>query len=82
MLVGRSKLISEPTHFEPHKNPSSIDLVVTVQPNIILGSGTRVSLDSYCHHQIVHCTVNCRIPPPLPFERKIIEPTPLPLKGA
>ena len=26
---------------------------------------------SYCHHQIIHCTVNFRIPPPLPFQRKI-----------
>ena len=26
-------------------------------------------MDSYWHYQIVHCIVNCRIPPPLPFER-------------
>ena len=69
--LGLFQLISEPTNFEPHKNPSCIDLVVTDQPNIILDSGTRASLDSYCHHQIVHCKVNFRIPPPLPFERKI-----------
>ena len=69
--LGLSQLISEPTNFEPHKNPSCIDLVVTDQPNIILDSGTRVSLDTYCHHQIVHCKVNFRIPPPLSFERKI-----------
>ena len=69
--LGLSQLISEPTNFEPHKNPSCIDLGVTDQPNIILDSGTRVSLDSYCHHQIVHCKVNFRLPPPLPFERRI-----------
>ena len=69
--LGLSQLISEPTNFEPHKNPSCIDLVVTDQPNIILNCGTRASLDSYCHHQIVNCEVNFRIPPPLPFERKI-----------
>ena len=33
-----SQLISEPTNFEPHKNPSCIDLI-TDQPNIILDSG-------------------------------------------
>ena len=60
--LGLSQLISEPTNFELHKNPSCIDLVVTDQPNIILDSGTRVSLDTYCHHQIVHCKVNFRIP--------------------
>ena len=51
--LGLSQLISELTNFEPHKNPSCIDLVVTDQPNIILDSGTRVSL-----YQIVHCKVN------------------------
>ena len=69
--LGLSQLISEPTNFEPHKNASCIDLVVTDQPNIILDSETRVSLDSYCHHQMVKGGVNFRIPSPLPFERKI-----------
>ena len=41
------------TNFEPHKNPSCVDLVVTDQPNIIFHSGTRDSLDSYCHHQLI-----------------------------
>ena len=68
--LGLSHLISEPTNFEPHKNPSCIDLLVTDQPNIIIDSGTRASLDSYCHHQIIHCKVNFRISP-LPYERKI-----------
>ena len=68
--LGLSQLISEPTNFEPHKNPSCIDLVITDQPNVILDSGTRASLDSYCPHQIVHCEVNFRIPP-FPFERTI-----------
>ena len=69
--LGLSQLLSEPTNFEPHKNPSCIDLLVTDQPNIILDSGTRASLDSYCHRQIIHCKVNFRILPPLPYERKI-----------
>ena len=33
---GLSQFISEPTNFEPHRNLSCIDLVVTDQPNIIL----------------------------------------------
>ena len=64
-------MILEPTNFEPNKNPSCIDLIVTDQPNIILHSGTRASYDSNCHHQIIHCKVNFTIPPPTPFERKI-----------
>ena len=69
--LGLSQIISEPTNFEPNRNPSCFDLVVTDQLNFIQGSGTRTSLDSYCHHQIIHCKVNFRILPPPPFERKI-----------
>ena len=69
--LGLCQVISEPTNFEPGKKPSCIDLIVTNQPNIILDSGTRDSLDSFCHHHIIYGKVNFRIPPPLPFERKI-----------
>ena len=48
--LGLSQVISEPTNFEPNKNPSCIDLVITDQPNLILDSGTHASLDPYCHH--------------------------------
>ena len=66
-----SQIISEPTNFEPNKNPSCIDLIITDQPNLILSCGTRGSLDSYCHHQIIYCKVNFRMPPPPPFRRNI-----------
>ena len=69
--LGLHQLICEPTNFEPNKNPSCIDLVVTDQPNLVLDSGTRPSLDSLCHHQIIHCKVNFRIPPPPAYERKV-----------
>ena len=45
--LGLSQVISE--NFEPNKNPSCIDLVITDQPNLILDSGTRASLDPYRH---------------------------------
>ena len=66
--LGLSQLICEPTNVEANKNPSCIDLVITDQPNLILDCGTRASLDSYCHHQIIYCKVNFRIPPPPPYE--------------
>ena len=69
--LGLSQVISDQTNFDPGKNPSCIDLIVTDQPNIILDSGTRASLDPFCHHQIIYCKVNIRIPSPSPFERKI-----------
>ena len=67
--LGLSQIISEPINFEPNKNPSCIDLITTDQPHHILDCGTRTSLDTYCHHQIINCKVNFRILPP-PFERK------------
>ena len=69
--LGLSQVICEPTNFEPNKKPSCIDLVITDQPNLILDSGTRASLDPYCHHQIIYCKVNFRIPPSPPLDRKI-----------
>ena len=41
--LGLSQIISEPTNFEPNKNPSCIDLIATDQPNLILDGGTRAS---------------------------------------
>ena len=69
--LNLSQVISEPTNFTPNKNPSCIDLLITDQPNLILDSGTRPSLDSKCHHQIIYGKVNFKIPPPPPSERKI-----------
>ena len=69
--LNLSQVISEPTNFTPGKNPSCIDLLVTDQPNLILNSGTRPSLDPKCHHQIIHGKINFKIPPPPPSERKV-----------
>ena len=69
--LGLSQVSSEPTNFDPGKKPSCIDLIVTDQPNLILDSGTRAALDPFCHHQIIYCKVNFKIPPPKPYERKI-----------
>ena len=69
--LNLSQVISEPTNFTPGKNPSCIDLLITDQPNIILNSGTRSSLDPKCHHQIIHGKINFKIPPPPPMERKM-----------
>ena len=76
--LGLSQIISEPTNFEPNKNPSCIDIIITDQPKLVLDCGTRASLDSYCHHQIIYCKVNFIIPPP-PFGI-LKEQTQLPLR--
>ena len=70
-VLGLTQLINEPTNFEPNKNPSCIDLIFTDQPNTVLDSGTKPSLDNYCHHQLIYCRMNFNIPAPPPFQRKI-----------
>ena len=70
-IYGLTQLINEPTNFEPNKNPSCIYLIFTDQPNLVLESGTRASLDSFFQHQIIYCRFNFKITPPPPFKRKI-----------
>ena len=70
IYLGLSQVTSEHTNFEPGKKTSCIDIIVTDQPNIVLYSETRASLDPFCHHQIIYCKANLTIPPPLPFKRK------------
>ena len=69
--LNLSQIIAEPTNFTPNKRPTCIDLIVTDQPNLVLDSGCRDSLDPTCHHQIIYCKVNFKIPPPPPFERRV-----------
>ena len=61
-FLGHSQLITEPTNFEPNENPTCIDLIFSDQPNPFLESGTRCSLDPFCHHQITHCRFIYKIP--------------------
>ena len=70
-FLGLSQLITESTNFEPDKNPSCLDLIFTDQPNLVLESGTRCSLDPFYHHQMTHCRFNFKIPPQPPFTTKI-----------
>ena len=53
--LGLSQLIIEPTHFREHYKPSCIDLIICDQPNLVIESGVRPSLDPACKHQITFC---------------------------
>ena len=66
------QLISEPTHFfRDDCLPSCIDVVLTDQPNLVLNSGVRPSLDPTVKHQMVFCKINFKIPPPPKHRRRI-----------
>ena len=67
--LGSSQLISEPTHTRDNCNPTCIDLTLTDQPNLIMETGVRPSLDPSCKYQITFCKLNFKIPPLRPFTR-------------
>ena len=70
--LNLNQIISEPTHFFCDDcTPSCIDLVVTDQPNLVLESGVRPSLDPLVRHQITFAKINHKIPPPPKYTRKI-----------
>ena len=70
--LNLSQIINEPTHFfRDDCKPSCIDLIITDQPNIVLDSGIRSSLDAAVKHQIVYCKINFKIPPLPKYARKI-----------
>ena len=63
--LNLNQIISEATHFFRNDClPSCIDLVVTDQPNLVLESGVRPSLDPTVKHQLIIAKINHRIPSP------------------
>ena len=69
--LGLSQLISEPTHFRDHCNPTCIDLIICDQPNLVVDSGVRSSLDESCKHQLTFCKFATKIPK-IPPTRRVI----------
>ena len=45
-----TQLITEPTNFQENSSPSCIDLMFCDQPNIVIESGTRHSLEPHWRH--------------------------------
>ena len=70
--LSLTQIITEPTHFfRDDCAPSCIDIILTDQPNVVLHSGVRPSLDPAVKHHITYCKLNFKIPPPPKFKRKI-----------
>ena len=70
--LNLTQIISEPTHFfNDYCKPSCIDLIVTDQPNIVMVSGVRDSLDVTVKHKIIFCKINFKIPSLPKYIRKI-----------
>ena len=70
--LNLNQLINEPTHFfRDDCAPSCIDIILTDQPNLVMSSGVRPSLDPTVKHHMTFCKINFKIPPPPNFRRKI-----------
>ena len=70
--LNLTQIINEPTHFFRNDcTPSCIDIILTDQPNLVLDSGVRPSLDPAVKHHLTYCKLNFKIPPPPKFCRKI-----------
>ena len=64
------QLIRDPTHIFG-KSSSSIDLIFTSQPNMIVNSGVHSSVHANCHHQIVFGKFDLKTYFPPPYEREV-----------
>ena len=52
-FIIAEQLISEPTHILQNSS-SSIDLIFTDQPSLVINNGIKPSLHENCHHQITY----------------------------
>ena len=68
---GFEQLIDGPTHILPNGSASCIDLIFSSANHLSLDSGVLPSLHPRCHHQIVFCKVNFKIPFPPSYKRRI-----------
>ena len=66
-----TQLITEPTHLRDHCQPTSIDLILCDQPNLVIDSGVNSSLDQTCKHQITYCKFSIKSPQIPPIKRKV-----------
>ena len=69
--LGLTQLISEPTHFREHCQPSCIDPIIYDQPNLVIDSGVRSSLDQSCKHQITYCKLSIKCPQ-IPSSKRLV----------
>ena len=68
---GLDQLIDGPTHIPPNASPSCIDLIFSSANHLSLDSGVLPSLYPRCHHQIVFCKIDFKIPFPPAYKRRI-----------
>ena len=67
---GLHQIIKEPTHFIGDSS-SCIDLIFTIQPNLVTESGVHSSLHANCHHHITFAKFILKIHYPPPYEREV-----------
>ena len=69
--LGLTQLISEPTHFRGHCQPSCIDLIIFDHLNLVIDSGVRSSPDQTCKHQLTYSKLSIKTPQIPPAKRLV-----------
>ena len=67
---GLQQIIKEPTHITGVSS-SSIDLIFTIKPNLVIESGVHSSLHTNCHHHITFVKFNLKIHYLPPYEQEV-----------
>ena len=67
---GLFQMVHHPT-FITKVARTSLDLVITNQPNLILSTEVHPSLHTNSHHQVNYTKVHLKCPPPPPYERRL-----------
>ena len=67
---GLQQIFKELTHFIGD-SLSCIDLIFTIQPNLVMESGVHSSLHANCHHHIEFAKFSLKIHYPPPYEQDV-----------
>ena len=67
---GLHQSVLQPTFHSPGINPSLLDHVYSNDPHLITTANCLAPLGA-CHHSVVHCYMNIRIPKPVAVSRSI-----------
>ena len=67
---GFHQIINKPTHIL-NNSSSSVDLIFTTKPNLVVESGVHSSLHANCHQQLPYVKFNLNVFYPPLYKRKV-----------
>ena len=70
LSTGYNQIIDKPTHVI-NISMSCIDLIFCTNQSVISNHGVDVSIFDKCHHNIIYCKINIRVPLPPTYVREV-----------